>query len=642
MRVFLFVLLVVIGCFDAKSQISPGGVKRTAKWIVAENANSTFKLKELNSATILFNSSVPTNFLQSMNGHPALIVKGQNGITTAIDVSVLTSNTLFTVYQPLDTSAENILWHITNKEGASLALTTSRMADLASLHYMNYTVVNPAQPKINIYSHQKSASGYIGTSWHLNIGGLPAYPKLPIKSFNGLLPELIIYPRVLTSQERIRVASYLALKYGITLSEPNANYFSSSGDTIWDGNSYSTYHHDIAGLARDDSSGLRQTTSTSGNHPGQLTLQATDSLTNNSFLLWGNNNLPLSAGAKVAGMPQLLQKKWLVVQHAANPIKTSLLLNTKQVDFPMPDNPVYWMLIDTSGTGQFQPGLTKFIRMGGIDDNGFAHFNNLYFNNKNAINPAFAFAIGGKLIAATAITAPPCTAPRSGELAIKIVGGLAPYTLTLKSNNGQVLSYTLTTDTLLHIPHITAGKYYLYLNATTGDSYKDSFYVNNNGAPVPSTIQPSYILPKNGAVNINATVQPGANVQYAWQGPNQFSTASPVVKITQPGIYNLKVEKAGCIYQQDVVIHAAQQTPFDSVLVYPNPSPGIFKAKVALQQPADIVMTVFDNAGRPVLKKEGKGFANYLFTGNITTGGLYHVTFSAGKTTISKKLVISP
>ena len=64
-------------------------------------------------------------------------------------------------------------------------------------------------------------------------------------NYNGNIAEVIHYPAQLSGTERYKVESYLAIKYGLTLSNVNVNgtesvtegdYLSSAGTVIWDGN----------------------------------------------------------------------------------------------------------------------------------------------------------------------------------------------------------------------------------------------------------------------------------------------------------------------------------------------------------------------------------------------------------------------
>ena len=83
----------------------------------------------------------------------------------------------------------------------------------------------------------------------------------------GDIPEFILFDAPLSSQQQQRVDSYLALKYGLTLDQTTpTDYLASDGTTqMWDADlsSASTYNHNIAGIGRDDDSGLGQVKSRS-------------------------------------------------------------------------------------------------------------------------------------------------------------------------------------------------------------------------------------------------------------------------------------------------------------------------------------------------------------------------------------------
>ena len=121
---------------------------------------------------------------------------------------------------------------------------------------------------------------------------------------DGDITEIIAYnTHNLSQSDRNKIESYLAIKYGVTLDEnrasssTNFDYVSSSGTTIWPGTtdaSYQPYHHDVAGIGRDDPSGLLQLQSKSANDDsgtGDTTYVtiATTSLENGRFLVWGND-----------------------------------------------------------------------------------------------------------------------------------------------------------------------------------------------------------------------------------------------------------------------------------------------------------------------------------------------------------------
>lgn len=126
--------------------------------------------------------------------------------------------------------------------------------------------------------------------------------------FNGDGSEVLLFDRVLTSEERARVNSYLALKYGITLDQTSGgqDYIASDDLTeMWDKDApdASTYDNNIAGIGRDDTSLLNQKQSRTINtadKAGFVTMglgtiasdnssNANSFASNLSFLTWGDN-----------------------------------------------------------------------------------------------------------------------------------------------------------------------------------------------------------------------------------------------------------------------------------------------------------------------------------------------------------------
>ena len=137
--------------------------------------------------------------------------------------------------------------------------------------------------------------------------------------FNGDVAEAIVFADDLTSGERDQVESYLAIKYGITLSNTGGgtagDYHNSAGTTIWDASALSTYHNDVAGLARDDGSCLTQTKSRSENSDGIVTMEISSLTTDNSFMLWGNDNESIEGirnSERPASINSRLKREWLI------------------------------------------------------------------------------------------------------------------------------------------------------------------------------------------------------------------------------------------------------------------------------------------------------------------------------------------
>ncbi|OQP62058.1 hypothetical protein A3860_29330 [Niastella vici] len=150
----------------------------------------------------------------------------------------------------------------------------------------------------------------------------------PNKEFyDGGIAEIISYAN--TSHDattRYKIESYLAIKYGVTLSH---NYLSSVGTTVWNRSINTVYNNNIIGIAQDNNSGLNQKQSKSTAvvpdiltlyvGPSKIVNQAGNTGTftagDQSFFMAAHNGDPyLYTGAATevpAGICCRLQREWL-------------------------------------------------------------------------------------------------------------------------------------------------------------------------------------------------------------------------------------------------------------------------------------------------------------------------------------------
>ena len=639
---FLMLLLWVMVPAASGQTICPGGVKAAVQWYSTDTSATAPGFRNLLDSfhnLLSFDHAA----IASFNYHPSLVFSGMAPLRINLGDRDLRNASYFTVYQSLDTVAENSIWHISNGQQTTLVLTTSRMADLPAYKYMNYNDVVPSNPKVNVYVQSKENDSIAPANQWWNIGVKPTSPQLPITNFKGLVPEIIAYNRVLNSTERLQVASYLALKYGITLTEPNATYLNSAGQKLWDGYDYPTWHRNIAAICRDDSSGLLQTISCSSNTPGLLTITAKDSLTNNSFLLWGDNGKDLTPAPRTAGMPLLLQKTWLMKTFGITiPFATGLVLDTKPVDAALPVNPVYWLAIDHTGEGKFDAAAVEFIKMDKLDQQGKAFFKNIVWDKDGSGKDVLGIIAAQDLLLATSITQPACSAPGSGSLQIKILGGQAPFQLSIQKN-GTAMLYGKIDDASISfsVTDLAAGKYFLKVTDALQNMYADSFYINNHDLPAITSIDASYTIPVGSALKLNAAENMPDGLSWEWSGPENFQSYNPQVAITTAGLYTLRCSKNGCSNLQDIKISAAPNNILYDVTVYPNPSQAVYNARVTLDKPAMVSVALYGPDGKLINVQNGKERANYLFTGQLYTAGMYRIVFTSGLSKTTKTLVIA-
>ncbi|HMQ87875.1 MAG TPA: right-handed parallel beta-helix repeat-containing protein, partial [Flavilitoribacter sp.] len=182
--------------------------------------------------------------------------------------------------------------------------------------------------------------------------GAPSAKEFQIGSYEAVEPwdgpvgEVAVYSRNLTPAESQKVNSYFSLRWGTTLdnnpASPTVNfdYVDSDGNVLWAGTgnaNVQAFHHDVAGIGRDDASGLAQKQSRSANAGEILTVGLGTIAAGNpsnpnsftadqSFLLWGNNDGGLDAdmASLPAGAPanvnNWLERKWLAQEKGSGTV----------------------------------------------------------------------------------------------------------------------------------------------------------------------------------------------------------------------------------------------------------------------------------------------------------------------------------
>ncbi|HET6747361.1 MAG TPA: hypothetical protein VFH06_04625 [Candidatus Saccharimonadales bacterium] len=144
-------------------------------------------------------------------------------------------------------------------------------------------------------------------------------------SWAGPIGEAIYFNRVLTPAERLKVASYLAIKYGVTRYQgtTGAGYSDSAGNTIWSADA--TFKNNIAGIGRDDTTTLNQKQSKSTSDGDIVTMgqgaisstnqgNANNFTTDKSFLLWGHNGAATNTTTTVTGGYNRMNRIWKAVR----------------------------------------------------------------------------------------------------------------------------------------------------------------------------------------------------------------------------------------------------------------------------------------------------------------------------------------
>ena len=150
------------------------------------------------------------------------------------------------VYETYDSTAENALWQLQIDSAKRVGQTTLRI--LNDNGQIIYDSTNRMKPVIN----------YLAQSWRTPETTSPMLTLCMADSLplNGKIAEALYFDHRISDTAVIQWISYLAVKYGITLAQ--TDYLDSRRNVIWDYTNYPDYCGTIAGLGRDDSTGLYQ------------------------------------------------------------------------------------------------------------------------------------------------------------------------------------------------------------------------------------------------------------------------------------------------------------------------------------------------------------------------------------------------
>jgi len=196
--------------------------------------------------------------------------------------------------------------------------------------------------------------------------------------WSGSIDEVILYDNLATAlslQQLSQIRSYLAIKYGITLgyntsTSTGIDYLSSAGPTpvVWSGANNATYQYDVAGIARDDTSGLDQRVSQSVN-PNAIDVTIANGVTistssqtantafsnNSTFVMWGDNNATttMSGYSGVYRMGRVWRTQ--TTGTGSTSLTVQVPLTAFSIQNPAITNPAIWIASDAN----FQTGVSK-------------------------------------------------------------------------------------------------------------------------------------------------------------------------------------------------------------------------------------------------------------------------------------------
>ena len=585
-------IFFISGTVLVKGQ-SPGGISTNNKmWLRSDNGvtttgSSVTQWQEISGANVTGNFNVqslagtanvqtgPTLIPAGVNFNPYLSFDGVTNSLSSINNffgTALVSNSNVTVFQVLNLKS-GIVW---------LKWETDQLGTTARLGFENtggrirfdFPRANPASAGqnigvTNVLNKHTLSTAFVNVNTSVNrLNGADdntiAIPgpgnfgavstKIVIGNENLLnlpckidIAELIIYSNTLTSAERNKIESYLAVKYGFTLNQAaayNNNYVASNAVITWDRALNSTYANDITGIGRDDATALNQKQSKSVNTTALVTLfngtytagvfpaenaLNTNSFSNNlSFLLVGDNAGTTTVDqCALDGNAHRMQRVWkasntgsvspvtIAVDQAAVPATVKNILVSTNPAFPLIGTTIYPV---TAAGGKLYSAVTLN--------------NNDYFTFSSDTIPLPQLQAADVCIntsgTATVLNPVPGAVYNWYNLA---VGG------TLVGTGTSITIPNLQNDTTLYVQTTTIFNCVLPIRVPV------TIRVQTVATPQANTIQTGCTV-NTGSITITAPTGPG--YQYCINGAN--CQAGLTFSNLPPGTYSITAVNAlGCI-----------------------------------------------------------------------------------------------
>ena len=471
----------------------PGGVSGAELWYITtattDDTDSSYVWRDYSGDSIRFVSIVndqpiirPWSELQSFNFHPALhfdSISGKSflqhtnmGQTTLIGVFAQPNKDSVELYQTNSNGwlEDSIFMSTQNVYDKSLgALPHEYLEGNDTLFYQRplktITYERAILPNHSVWGESETSSLLF------NADGRP---------FTGYCPEMIVYGRMLSQKERLKVETYLAIKYGITL---GGSYMAPDNQLIWD-NSDSLYHHRVTAIAKYSDSSLSQMMSTTSYEEDSLSVLPSNdtfykrstfnkptpnrllvlgheygyNLPEKSYMIWGDNNQSTDT-TKVKDNWYVMNRIWRLKSNMPSHRNDSVIVTSNNIDVTkLCDG---WYTIDRSNA----PNLTSYLKFGPKTSNDL-HFS--FFCPED--HPAFNIGInisGNTVLYGYRIDS-------SGNIK-KITGGKLSSDTLYKDVNGHLLDiYKKGDDLFLQIDGQGMYKYNITVPVTTPHIITDS------------------------------------------------------------------------------------------------------------------------------------------------------------------------
>ena len=541
-----------------------------------------------------------------------------------------------------DTLRERVLWSLETDTATMALMTTRRFANLQEYRYVNFVQTEHSAPLITSFTSRPSRGNLsLKRQAAIRLGSTPG-SDVPVGGFEGIFPEYVIYDRVLSYSERLRVESYLALKYGISLSQAIAtNYLNSRGEVIWDSRKFYSYRSNISGVGRDDLSGLYQRRSGSMQTPGLLDIEC-NGLEDGDFLIWGDNRQPLTFLNR-RGEPKRLQRMWGMAVTGHFLEKPSVLnfsaRQIREID-PLGYGEVYWLAIDDAGTGEYNTGSANFYA-NTSGNNYRLRFEDIIWDKNQSGSDVFTLFAAPSMFSLIDLHHPRCMNNTKGYITASVVGGEPPFTASIYRDD-QIVATKTANGRIFEFGELHQGVYRLMVSDRGSRVYAEEFLLANADMAEVGLFEPVTLTQGSSRVFDGASgyLSP-MNYTFRWQCPVGGITHGSEISVDKAGVYLLTVTgQNGCSTLRELDVREAPGSKIRYVEVIPNPTTkGYVDVRVQLAHRGTLEVLLSNSLGHTINYKEISGSDFYTFRVDFPDRGVWFITIRSAVEQKSLKVI---
>lgn len=657
---------------------SPGGVSGSEIWSKVNKVTptgTTFVNKDFSSNNKTITNEVGTVLTPGFfNFNYSFSYDNTDHVSYLSKLESLKEATIFVVNLPTPQTDPSIKYGLMNSDwnvsvssgdinGQSFQFSTSTFErDAVSLTYPSGSSIRP-NGRINTllwhnFNTKKIVNSY-GSSGESKI--LIGKGFTGTTNFVGQIPEFIVYRKALNDKEKLRVESYLALKYGVTL-QPEVNYYTSKNEIFWHKENNAIFKNRIFGLGKDSNSALNQKQSTSIHDPSILkrmifwtgALQTDNNLNtghieDQNFLTIGDNNSNETPNTILNNGIKKIDRTWLIEKFGPSIHTTNS--NLKYIPDPsisLLPNEAFWLLIDRNANNtalsNFNGSNVSVYPVSSLDSNGYAVYNNLNWASDTTTYNQFTFGVGPKMLIFPAVEQMACNA-NQGNVTIQIKGGQPIFTINVHGTDNPY-NLQLNQSTFNLSLTLNTGNYQVTITDNTGYTQTALFEISATPG-INLELGPDQLLLTGNTIVLDASSQvTSSNATYQWYKDGTAIDTTSSISITEAGNYQCVItdNTTGCTVEDSLNITIVQPLGKGNYSsVYPNPAKIAteFHVVVNLQEITAVSISIFDVSGKKLLATNLEGDKNYDKTFELNAVGMYFIKIESAEYSTTHKIIIN-